>query len=230
MVIIWIITAAVMFGLYNVFIKVSADDINPILGAVVLQFVAAFMGLGMLLVTQMQAGSLPFWSGRGLVLASLAGVAIGAVEILTFFIYGRGVLVAVGNPLILGGSRVVTLGVGVFLLHESISLTQLMAVSLIFIGVLLLAWSAGGQIAATGRSRCCGAFLIAGGACLINAGSSVIGGSKRVPGQDLRCPIIIGASAASGRNRQDRELPACSCAQHLPSTTETLYYERRRSE
>jgi len=143
MVIIWIITAAVMFGLYNVFIKVSADDINPILGAVVLQFVAAFIGLGMLLVTQMQAGSLPFWSGRGLVLASLAGVAIGAVEILTFFIYGRGVLVAVGNPLIVGGSLVVTLGVGVFLLRESISVTQFLAVGLIFIGVLLLAWSAG---------------------------------------------------------------------------------------
>lgn len=143
MVIIWIILAAVMFGLYNVFIKVSANDINPILGAVVLQFVAAFIGLAMLLVTQMQAGSLPFWSGRGLLLASLAGAAIGAVEILTFFIYGRGVLVAVGNPLIVGGSLVVTLGVGVFLLRESVNLTQLLAIGLIFIGVLLLAWSAG---------------------------------------------------------------------------------------
>lgn len=142
MVIIWIIAAAVMFGLYNVFIKVSADDINPILGAVVLQFVAALVGVGLLLVTQFQAGTLPFWSGRGLVLASLAGVAIGAVEILAFFIYGRGVLVAVGNPLIVGGSLIVTTGVGVFLLRESIDLTQTLAIGLIFAGVLLLAWSA----------------------------------------------------------------------------------------
>src|SRR5690554_2692067 len=40
--------AAVMFGLYNVFIKLSADHIQAILGAVVLQFVAAFLGLGLL--------------------------------------------------------------------------------------------------------------------------------------------------------------------------------------
>ncbi len=36
--------AAVMFGLYNVFIKLSADHIQAVFGAVVLQFVAAFVG------------------------------------------------------------------------------------------------------------------------------------------------------------------------------------------
>lgn len=139
----WIVAAAVMFGLYNVFIKMSAEDINPVLGAVVLQFVAAFLGLALLLVTQVQAGSLPFWTGRGLWLATLAGVAIGLVEILAFFIYGRGVSVAVGNPLIVGGSLVVTTGIGVLLLRESISTLQTMAIALIAGGVLLLAWSAG---------------------------------------------------------------------------------------
>lgn len=34
--------AALMFGLYNVFIKLSSDHIQPVLGAVALQFVAAF--------------------------------------------------------------------------------------------------------------------------------------------------------------------------------------------
>jgi transporter family protein len=143
MVALWIVTAAVMFGLYNVFIKISAEDINPILGAVVLQFVAAFLGLALLLVTQVQSGSsLPFWTGRGLLLATLAGIAIGLVEILAFFIYGRGVTVAVGNPLIVGGSLIVTTGIGVLLLRESISVVQTMAIALIAGGVLLLAWSA----------------------------------------------------------------------------------------
>lgn len=142
MVALWIIAAAVMFGLYNVFIKVSAEDINPILGAVVLQFVAAFLGLALLLVTQVQSGSLPFWTGRGLWLATLAGIAIGLVEILAFFIYGRGVSVAVGNPLIVGGSLIVTTGIGVFLLRESINVMQTLAIFLIAAGVLLLAWSA----------------------------------------------------------------------------------------
>jgi transporter family protein len=138
----WIIAAAVMFGLYNVFIKISAEDINPILGAVVLQFVAAFLGLALLLVTQVQSGSLPFWTGRGLLLATLAGIAIGLVEVLAFFIYGRGVTVAVGNPLIVGGSLIVTTGIGVLLLRESVSAVQTLAIALIAGGVLLLAWSA----------------------------------------------------------------------------------------
>lgn len=142
MVALWIVVAAVMFGLYNVFIKLSADDINPILGAVVLQFVAAFLGLGLLLATQMPSGGMPFWSGRGLLLATLAGIAIGLVEILAFFIYGRGVAVAVGNPLIVGGSLIVTTGTGVLLLRESVSPVQALAISLIAGGVLLLAWSA----------------------------------------------------------------------------------------
>src|SRR5690606_34111612 len=129
----------VMFGLYNVFIKLSADHINPILGAVVLQFVAAFIGLGLLLASQAQSDSSLIWSGRGLLLATLAGVAIGLVEILAFFIYGRGVLVAVGNPLIVGGSLIVTTAIGVFLLRETINLAQAAAILLITGGVLLLA-------------------------------------------------------------------------------------------
>ena len=32
--------AALMFGLYNIFIKLSAEHIQPVLGAVILQFVA----------------------------------------------------------------------------------------------------------------------------------------------------------------------------------------------
>ncbi|WP_333794953.1 EamA family transporter [Hyphomicrobium sp.] len=142
MIALWIIIAAVMFGLYNVFIKLSADHINPILGAVVLQFVAAFIGLGLLLASQAQSDSPLIWSGRGLLLATLAGVAIGLVEILAFFIYGRGVLVAVGNPLIVGGSLIVTTAIGVFLLRETINLAQAAAILLITGGVLLLALTA----------------------------------------------------------------------------------------
>jgi len=137
-----IAVAAIMFGLYNVFIKLSSDHIQAVFGAVVLQFVAAFMGLAWLLYLQTaQAGPLQF-NSRGLALAALAGVAIGLVEILTFFVYGRGLPVAVGNPLIIGGSLLVTTGVGVLLLREALSPLQLAAVALIAVGIALFAWAA----------------------------------------------------------------------------------------
>ncbi|MGY0561100.1 hypothetical protein ACW7G2_10340 [Luteimonas sp. A277] len=137
-----IAVAALMFGLYNVFIKLSADHIQAVLGAVVLQFVAAFMGLAWLLYLQAtQADSLHF-NSRGLALAACAGVAIGLVEILTFFVYGRGLPVAVGNPLIIGGSLLVTTIAGILFLRESLSPVQLAAIGLIGLGIAAFAWEA----------------------------------------------------------------------------------------
>ncbi len=133
--------AALMFGLYNVFIKLSAAHIEPVLGAVVLQFVAAFFGLALLLYMRSN-GSVIYSTGKGVLLATLAGLAIGLVEILTFYIFSRGMPVAVGNPLIIGGSLLVTTGVGYFLLREQLSLPQLLAIGLITGGVALLGWSA----------------------------------------------------------------------------------------
>lgn len=139
----WLLAvAAAMFGLYNVFMKMSADHIHAVLGAVVLQFVAAFVGLGLLLYTQGTATAALQVSARGLGLAVLAGIAIGLVEILTFVIYGRGIPVAVGNPLIIGGSLLVTTGIGVVLLREAVSPLQVAAIFLIAAGVGLLAWAA----------------------------------------------------------------------------------------
>lgn len=133
--------AAFMFGLYNVFIKLSSSHIEAVFGAVVLQFVAALVGLSLLLYMK-ATGTLIYSSGKGLSLAVAAGVAIGVVEILTFIIYGRGLAVAVGNPLIIGGSLLVTTGAGVLFMREQISLTQLIAIGLIASGVALMAWSA----------------------------------------------------------------------------------------
>lgn len=134
--------AALMFGLYNVFIKLSASHIEPVLGAVVLQFVAAFLGLALLLYMK-ATGSVIYGNSKGVGLAVGAGLAIGLVEILTFVIYGRGLAVAVGNPLIIGGSLLVTTGAGIFFMREQISLLQLLAILLITAGVALMAWSAG---------------------------------------------------------------------------------------
>lgn len=137
-----LLLAALMFGLYNVFIKLSADHIQAVAGAVVLQFVAAFIGLGVLAWLHWNTSVELNISQRGLALSALAGVAIGLVEIFSFIIYGRGVAVAVGNPLIVGGSLVVTTGAGAFLLREHLNALQFAAVGLILLGILLLVWGA----------------------------------------------------------------------------------------
>lgn len=134
--------AALMFGLYNVFIKLSADHIQAVLGTVILQFVAAFLGLGLLVYFKYVDNIALHITPRGVSLAMLAGAAIGIVEILTFIIYGRGVEVAVGNPLIIGGSLLITTGVGWLFLREVLNPWQLLAIACIIFGVGMLAWQA----------------------------------------------------------------------------------------
>lgn len=139
----WLLAlAALMFGLYNVFIKVSASHINAVLGAVILQFVAAFLGLAVLLYLRLSMSEPLQVTNRGVGLAVLAGVAIGLVEMLTFYVYGRGIPVAIGNPLIIGGSLIVTTGLGVTLLREDINVVQMAAIALVVGGVGLMAWDA----------------------------------------------------------------------------------------
>jgi len=133
--------AAFMFGMYNVFIKLSSSHIEAVLGAVVLQFVAAFIGLALLIYMKLTGANI-YSTPKGISLAIGAGVAIGLVEILTFFIYGRGLEVAVGNPLIIGGSLVVTTGAGILFMREEITGLQLLSIILIAAGVALMAWAA----------------------------------------------------------------------------------------
>ncbi len=137
----WLLAlAALMFGLYNIFIKLSADHINAVLGAVILQFVAAFLGLAVLIYMRYFTQT-PFnVTNRGITLAILAGVSIGLVEMVTFYVYSRGIPVALGNPLIIGGSLIVTTGIGIVLLREHVSAIQLSAIALIIIGVAIMAW------------------------------------------------------------------------------------------
>ena len=139
----WLLAlAALMFGLYNIFIKMSADHIHAVLGAVILQFVAAFLGLAVLLYMRHATHTEFNITNRGITLAVLAGIAIGLVEMLTFYVYGRGIPVALGNPLIIGGSLIVTTGIGITLLREQVSAIQLSAIALIIIGVAIMAWDA----------------------------------------------------------------------------------------
>ena len=69
------------------------------------------------------------------------GAAIGIVDILTFVMCGRG-NVAVGNPLIVGGSLIVTTGIGWLFLREMLNPWQVLAVLSIIAGVIMLAWQA----------------------------------------------------------------------------------------
>lgn len=132
--------AAAGMALYNLFIKAAAGQIHQMVGAVVLQVVAALLGAGLLLVLYLRGG-LPahLVSARGITLAALAGVSIGVAEILTFVVYAKGAPASVGTPLIVGGSVLLTALLGVLVLREALAWPQVLGLLLVVSGIALLA-------------------------------------------------------------------------------------------
>jgi drug/metabolite transporter (DMT)-like permease len=80
---VWIAPAlccAMAYALYNIFIKKGSSHINPVLGGVILQLVAAVLGCGLLtFLLFTQGGSeVIVYDGEGIYWAILAGVAVGS--------------------------------------------------------------------------------------------------------------------------------------------------------
>ncbi|TGE26084.1 hypothetical protein E5K00_03695 [Hymenobacter aquaticus] len=137
----WLVLAlltALCLALYNFFIKLAADHIPAAVGAVVLQLVAAALGAVWLLRLKLQGQPLPI-TNKGLLLAALAGLGVGLAEILTFVVFSRGVSSSVGTPVIVGGSVLLTAGLGLVVLREALTWPQALGLVSIVVGIVLLA-------------------------------------------------------------------------------------------
>lgn len=136
----WILLAlltAFCFGMYNFFIKVASGSIHQILGAVILQIVAAVVGAGLLLYLKL-IGQTFTMTDKGIAYSILAGIAVGLAEILSFVVFSKNIPASIGTPIIIGGSVLVTALLGWFFLKETLSAIQVLAIVLIVSGVGLL--------------------------------------------------------------------------------------------
>jgi bacterial/archaeal transporter family protein len=167
---VWILPAlvcATCYALYNLFIKKASSSttgpIDPILGGVLLQLVAAMMGASLYLWRHLArvkgasaaaaATTASSFIGRtvfteGVVWSIAAGLAVGAAEILSFIISGMGVPASKSIPTVVGGSVVVGTLVGSVWLKERLSRGGWTGVLLIALGIALVGMdpgSAGGH-------------------------------------------------------------------------------------
>ena len=154
--IIWIgpaLICALCYALYNIFIKKGSSSINPILGGVILQFVAAVVGsllLGFVLWKDGGADTLQC-EQSGIFWAVLAGIAVGAAEILSFIVSGMGVQSMQSIPIIIGGSVLFGTLLGYTALNEMLTYRGWFGVVLIACGIGLVGTDPGG--AGSGKSH-----------------------------------------------------------------------------
>jgi transporter family protein len=134
------LVCAFSYALYNVFIKKASTSIDPMLGGVLLQIVAALLGTLLLVgkrATAQSTGSIPT-RPDGIKWAILAGLAVGAAEILSFLISSMGVQAMQSIPIVIGGSVLFGTILGTVWLKEALTGKGWCGVFLIAAGIALV--------------------------------------------------------------------------------------------
>lgn len=147
----WIAIALICanaYALYNIFIKAGSSSINPILGGVVLQFVAAIFGTLLLGAIVLKDGGVSelAYDHAGLFWSCLAGVAVGAAEMLSFCVSGMGVNATQSIPIIIGGSVLFGAVLGLIMLGETMMWQGWFGVALLTTGIGLVATDPGDKV------------------------------------------------------------------------------------
>ncbi|GKY97964.1 hypothetical protein MPSEU_000754400 [Mayamaea pseudoterrestris] len=148
--VVWIgpaLVCALMYALYNICIKQGSNSIHPVLGGVILQFVAAILGsllLGVIIYQNSNGFQELECDVTGVAWAVGAGAAVGAAEILSFIVSGMGVQATQSIPVIIGGSVLFGTTLGYTVLKESLSGTGWAGVFLIAVGITLVGIDPGG--------------------------------------------------------------------------------------
>lgn len=136
---------ALAYALYNIFIKKGSASMHPILGGVILQFVAAILGTVLLSVLIWKDGTDELeYDSQGVAWSVCAGAAVGGAEILSFIVSGMGVQAMQSIPIIIGGSVLFGTTLGYVVLQEALTYRGWVGVVLIATGIALVGIDPGG--------------------------------------------------------------------------------------
>lgn len=133
------ILSAFFYGSYNFFIKLSSNHINQIVGAVILQIVAAIIGSVILIYLWLSKAPLSI-TQKGVGFAIAAGAAVGLAEITTFILFSKGVSASIGIPIIIGGSVLVGVIFGLIFTKESLGPIHIIGLILILAGIVIMTY------------------------------------------------------------------------------------------
>lgn len=136
------ILAGTLFACYQLAVKLSANHIQELLGAVILQTVAVVVGVFIFLTFREGNGDLVYTS-TGLKFAIIAGVFVSLAEIIAFYAFAQDISPSIGITLIVGVNILVGLGLDYFWFKSDLSLSQLLGIVLVFVGVILISWKKG---------------------------------------------------------------------------------------
>ncbi len=135
-----IIAIAILYGTYDLFIKLGAGRIDPALGAMLTQIASALILVGVFLFQLLKPGApRPEATTQGVAFVTLAGVLIATALILLFFVLqNKAIKATTAIPTILILRNVTLVSLGVLVLGEKVNIVNAFGIGLSLIGVYLI--------------------------------------------------------------------------------------------
>ncbi len=145
--IVLLVAITFLYAGYNFFVKVAGGHVptvntSTVLATISLQLAALFTSSSFLVFLSLRGGHTLSLSPRVYMWSIVAGLCIGAAEILYFYLFrdmgGKEAMSAnVAIPTIVTGTIIITMIASYTILRESLTLTQTVGVAVVIIGILL---------------------------------------------------------------------------------------------
>lgn len=133
------LTTSVGFALYNFFLKVAADKINPFLAVFYLTLTATVVsGITLLILRALNYLPVVQTSKSGLTFIILAGIATGVADLLYLILFSRGQSLNVVLPLIFALAVALAVIMSTIFLHEPLSPIKIVGILFALVGVAIL--------------------------------------------------------------------------------------------
>ena len=131
---------AVLFGTYDLFIKLGAGRLDPALGAMVTQIASAVTLVCVFLFQLLKPGApRPQATAQGIIFVAIAGVLIAAALIFLFFVLQNKTAKATTTlPTILILRNITLVILGVIVLQEKLTLLKTVGIGISLLGIYLL--------------------------------------------------------------------------------------------
>lgn len=131
---------AILFGIYDLFIKLGAGRLDPALGAMITQVSSAVTLVGVFLFQSLKPDApRPQATIQGIAFVTIAGILIAIALICLFFVLqNKAARATTILPTILILRNITLVMLGIIVLREQLSLVKILGIAISFLGIYLI--------------------------------------------------------------------------------------------
>lgn len=137
---VYAVMAASTYGFYNFFLKLSSDKLNPAVANIFIAGTSCLIAIIATIYLKLNGQDLSI-TKETVKFPIMAGLFAGVAEIFYLTAFSKNIPLSIGNPLIVGGTTLIAVLLGLMILKEPVNLAKIMGIILTLAGLVVLSRS-----------------------------------------------------------------------------------------